>query len=146
MAVSVFVEGQLKDGEKDGFTVNECETTATYEWENLNKVSGLQFTDIACADEMNTEIALYIETFVDGIVGDILPIYTGFFTDEYEQIKFSVLNLEDKKPEDYISYVQDRPGHDFRYAIDSSKIRKELGWKSKISLKKGLEKTIKYYA
>ena len=91
--------------EKDGFTVSECETTATYEWGNLNKVSGLQFKDIACADEMNTEIALYIETFVDGIVGDILPIYTGFFTDEYEQIKFSVLNLEDKKPEDYITFM-----------------------------------------
>jgi len=91
--------------EKDGFTVSECETTATYEWENLNKVSGLQFKDIACADEMNTEIALYIETFVDGIVGDILPIYTGIFTDEYEQIKFSVLNLEDKKPEDYITFM-----------------------------------------
>ena len=91
--------------EKDGFTVSECETTATYEWENLNKVSGLQFKNIACADEMNTEIALYIETFVDGIVGDILPIYTGFFTDEYEQIKFSVLNLEDKKPEDYITFM-----------------------------------------
>ena len=91
--------------EKDGFTVSECETTATYEWENLNKVSGLQFKDIACADEMNTEIALYIETFVDGIVGDILPIYTGFFTDEYEQIKFSVLNLEDKKPEEYITFM-----------------------------------------
>ena len=91
--------------EKDGFTVSECETSATYEWENLNKVSGLQFKDIACADEMNTEIALYIETFVDGIVGDILPIYTGIFTDEYEQIKFSVLNLEDKKPEDYITFM-----------------------------------------
>ena len=62
------------------------------------------------------------------------------------EIITTICKILSKKPEDYISYVKDRPGHDFRYAIDSSKIRKELGWKSKISLKKGLEKTIKYYA
>ena len=38
------------------------------------------------------------------------------------------------KPEYLITYVQDRPGHDLRYAIDSSKVEKELGWKAEKSL------------
>jgi len=44
-----------------------------------------------------------------------------------------------------IKFVQDRPGHDFRYALNSNKIKKKLGWKSSIGLKKGLEKTFEWY-
>lgn len=44
-----------------------------------------------------------------------------------------------------IKFVSDRPGHDLRYAIDSSKISKELGWKAKYKLVDGLEKTINWY-
>ena len=44
-----------------------------------------------------------------------------------------------------ISFVSDRPGHDFRYAIDSSKIRQELGWKPSMGLLEGLADTIRWY-
>ena len=44
-----------------------------------------------------------------------------------------------------INYVKDRPGHDFRYALNSFKIKKQIGWKSKISLVKGLHMTIDWY-
>ncbi len=44
-----------------------------------------------------------------------------------------------------ISYVKDRPGHDFRYAIDASKIKNELGWKPSVNFEQGLEKTIDWY-
>ena len=44
-----------------------------------------------------------------------------------------------------IKFVKDRPGHDFRYALDSKKIFKKLRWKSKINLKKGLENTFNWY-
>ena len=44
-----------------------------------------------------------------------------------------------------IKYVKDRPGHDFRYALDSSKLKKRLNWKPKTSLSKGLTKTIEWY-
>ncbi|MBN1684169.1 MAG: dTDP-glucose 4,6-dehydratase [Gammaproteobacteria bacterium] len=44
-----------------------------------------------------------------------------------------------------ISFVKDRPGHDWRYAIDTMKIKKELGWNPQYNLKKGLLKTIGYY-
>ena len=44
-----------------------------------------------------------------------------------------------------IKFVQDRPGHDIRYALDSKKILKKLKWKSRINLKKGLESTFNWY-
>ena len=44
-----------------------------------------------------------------------------------------------------IEFINDRPGHDKRYAIDSDKIQKELGWKPSVSLEKGLEITIDWY-
>jgi dTDP-glucose 4,6-dehydratase len=49
------------------------------------------------------------------------------------------------KPESLITYVKDRPGHDRRYAIDSSKIQGELGWKPEILFEKGIENTIQWY-
>ena len=47
--------------------------------------------------------------------------------------------------EKLITYVKDRPGHDLRYAIDASKIKKELGWEPSVTFEQGLEKTIKWY-
>ena len=49
------------------------------------------------------------------------------------------------KPESLIRYVQDRPGHDRRYALDSSKIQCELGWKPEISFDEGISRTIEWY-
>ena len=47
--------------------------------------------------------------------------------------------------EKLISFVQDRPGHDQRYAIDASKIRRELGWEPKETFATGLRKTVQWY-
>lgn len=47
--------------------------------------------------------------------------------------------------EKLITYVKDRPGHDLRYAIDASKINKELGWKPSVTFEQGLAKTIDWY-
>ncbi len=47
--------------------------------------------------------------------------------------------------EQLITYVKDRPGHDLRYAIDASKINKELGWTPSVTFEEGLEKTIDWY-
>jgi dTDP-glucose 4,6-dehydratase len=49
------------------------------------------------------------------------------------------------KYEDLIAYVADRPGHDFRYAIDTSNILDELGWLPKVSFTSGIDKTIRWY-
>ena len=44
-----------------------------------------------------------------------------------------------------ITFVEDRRGHDFRYAINSSKVQKELGWMPSYSFESGLRKTVKWY-
>ena len=44
-----------------------------------------------------------------------------------------------------INYVLDRPGHDFRYAVDSSKLHRELGWKASRYFKKNIKKTVSWY-
>jgi len=44
-----------------------------------------------------------------------------------------------------IEFVKDRPGHDLRYAINSNKLRKEIKWKPKININRGLEKTLNWY-
>ena len=44
-----------------------------------------------------------------------------------------------------ITFVKDRPGHDLRYAIDASKLNKELGWKPSLQFEEGLEKTVDWY-
>jgi dTDP-glucose 4,6-dehydratase len=49
------------------------------------------------------------------------------------------------KPESLITYVEDRLGHDRRYAIDSSKIQQEFGWKPSYTFDRGIEETIKWY-
>ncbi len=55
-----------------------------------------------------------------------------------------ILNLMGKT-EDLIEFVEDRPGHDFRYSMDSTKIRTELEWSESIKFEEGLEKTVQWY-
>lgn len=49
------------------------------------------------------------------------------------------------KSEELITFVKDRPGHDMRYAIDASKLRKDLGWEPKTSFDDGIRRTIEWY-
>jgi dTDP-glucose 4,6-dehydratase len=50
-----------------------------------------------------------------------------------------------KKPQSLISFVEDRKGHDFRYAMDISRIKNELNWSPSFSFESGLEKTVTWY-
>ena len=52
---------------------------------------------------------------------------------------------KDQSYKNQISFVKDRPGHDFRYAIDASKIEKELGWNADENFETGIKKTIHWY-
>jgi dTDP-glucose 4,6-dehydratase len=87
-----------------------------------------------------------------GIVGEIYNI--GGWN---EKTNLEVVNalcdlLDEMKPrkdklsyKEQITFVKDRPGHDKRYAIDATKISKELGWKPEESFESGLRKTVKWY-
>jgi len=55
------------------------------------------------------------------------------------------LNREPGSSEKLITYVTDRAGHDLRYAIDSRKLKRELGWKQSLSFKEGMTKTVDWY-
>ncbi len=61
------------------------------------------------------------------------------------EVVYAICDLLKVEPNDCIEFVEDRAGHDFRYAIDSTKIRKELRWKPKIGFEKGLAKTVAHY-
>ncbi|QQS49750.1 MAG: dTDP-glucose 4,6-dehydratase [Bacteroidota bacterium] len=61
------------------------------------------------------------------------------------QIMDKKLNREKGESEKLISFVTDRAGHDMRYAIDASKLEKELGWKPSVTFEQGLEKTVEWY-
>ena len=65
----------------------------------------------------------------------------------YKLIEFTdrILGRSEGASEKLISFVTDRLGHDFRYSIDTTKIKKELGWTPKTSFETGLKKTIKHY-
>ncbi len=82
--------------------------------------------------------------FHKGKSGEIYNI-PGHSEHTNHEITEIILRLARKGP-DYIEHVADRPGHDFRYALNGNKILKELGFRSKVTLEEGISKTFKYYA
>ena len=73
----------------------------------------------------------------------IYNISSGIFKTNLEVIVelSNILGITNQQ----FSYVQDRAGHDYRYAIDSSKIKKEFGWQPKVNFTEGLNATVKWY-
>jgi dTDP-glucose 4,6-dehydratase len=61
------------------------------------------------------------------------------------QLMDEKLNRKKGESEQLITYIKDRPGHDRRYAIDATKIKKELGWQPTVSFEEGLSQTIDWY-
>jgi dTDP-glucose 4,6-dehydratase len=81
--------------------------------------------------------------FHDGRVGEV---YNVGGSNEWLNIDIVKLVLKlVNKPETLITFVQDRLGHDRRYAIDSSKIRRELNWKPVYSFERGIQETVHWY-
>lgn len=78
-----------------------------------------------------------------GKLGEVYNIGGNNEKTNIEIVKLILDNLN--KDESLIEYVNDRPGHDKRYAIDSSKIQDELGWKPKYTFETGIVETINWY-
>lgn len=97
--------------------------------------------------------ALY-KVVTEGVVGETYNIGGHNEKQNIEVVRTLCSLLEELAPnkpanvkryEDLISYVTDRPGHDLRYAIDASKIERELGWKPEETFESGLRKTVQWY-
>jgi dTDP-glucose 4,6-dehydratase len=102
-------------------------------------------------DGMNVRDWLHVKdhcSAIDGVFhrGKIGEVYNIGGNNEKPNIEIVRLILQNLgKPESLITYVKDRPGHDLRYAIDSSKIHHELGWTPSYTFERGIAETIQWY-
>lgn len=78
-----------------------------------------------------------------GEIGEIYNIGTGNEMTNIDITKKILAHMG--KGEEMMDFVQDRAGHDFRYAIDSSKLRNKLGWKSEVDFDDALERTVRWF-
>ncbi len=99
----------------------------------------------------NVRTWLFVEDFTGAILlvmekgkeGEVYNVGSGEERPNIEVVK-SILSALDKG-EEFIEFVPDRPGHDLRYAVDTTKIERELGWRAEISFEEGIERTIKWF-
>ncbi len=103
---------------------------------------------------VNDHVSALIKIMQKGIIGQTYNIGTGTPTKNFELVKMICRILNElvefnpkqiKKFQELIIFVKDRPGHDIKYLIDPTKIKRELKWKQKITLKSGLKSTVKWY-
>ncbi len=91
------------------------------------------------------------EVLARGRPGEVYNVGGGAEMKNLDLVKTLCALLDDAKPRTggsyagLITFVKDRPGHDRRYAIDSGKIRRELGWQPQESFESGLRKTVRWY-
>jgi len=102
-------------------------------------------------DGSNVREWLYVEDCAEGIMAAIEKgkpgeIYNIGSKEEKQNIEVAkaILKLLGKG-EELIEFVKDRPGHDFRYSLDTTKAKKELGWEAKTSFEEGIKKTVEWY-
>jgi dTDP-glucose 4,6-dehydratase len=100
---------------------------------------------------LNVRDWLFVEDHVDAIwtvfsQAESGTVYNIGGNNEWKNIDIVKLILTELgKPESLIRYVEDRPGHDLRYAIDASLIKKNLGWSPAVRFEDGIKKTINWY-
>jgi dTDP-glucose 4,6-dehydratase len=87
--------------------------------------------------------AALVQVWRDGRIGEVYNI-GGKSERTNLELTHTLLDIL-HKPRTLIRYVKDRPGHDRRYAIDCSKIERELGWRPTISFDEGLRETVAWY-
>ena len=101
---------------------------------------GLNVRDWVYVLDHNRAVEQVLES---GKLGEVYNIGANREMKNIDIVKLILSQLN--KSEDLIEYVKDRPGHDRRYAIDSSKIQNELGWKPKYAFEEAISQTINWY-
>jgi dTDP-glucose 4,6-dehydratase len=103
-------------------------------------------------DGMNVRDWLYVEDHCDAIwtvlnKGRFGEVYNVGGNNELtnRQITETILREMDRPWDQFVTYVKDRPGHDRRYAIDASKIKRELAWEPKYRFESAIRTTIRWY-
>ena len=98
---------------------------------------------------VNDHCDALIKLFFKGRSGEKYNIGSGINCSNIFLVKKILKSFADKKikigKKVKIIFVKDRPGHDFRYALNSNKIKKKLKWKPKINLNQGISKTVDWY-
>ncbi|MHA6326459.1 dTDP-glucose 4,6-dehydratase [Roseivivax sp. CAU 1753] len=94
--------------------------------------------------------AALLRVLQDGALGESYNIGGGNERRNIDLVTTICAILDRLRPRDrpyssLITFVDDRPGHDLRYAIDAAKIRAELGWQPSVTLEEGLEKTVRWF-
>jgi dTDP-glucose 4,6-dehydratase len=79
----------------------------------------------------------------EGKAGEVYNVSAGNEISNIEIAK-KILTIM-QKPEDLITFVEDRPGHDIRYSLDSTKMRSQIDWQPKFPFKQSLESTVRWY-
>jgi len=79
----------------------------------------------------------------NGKAGEVYNVSAGNEIPNIEIAKKILITL--RKPESLITFVEDRPGHDARYSLDSTKARSMVGWRPKFSFNQSLESTVRWY-
>jgi dTDP-glucose 4,6-dehydratase len=101
---------------------------------------GMQERDWLFVEDYCRAILLALEK---GKAGEVYNVSAGAPQPNLKIVKTILKHLG--KPETLIQYVKDRPGHDRRYALDSSKIQRELGWQPQVLFEDGIRRTIDWY-
>lgn len=111
-------------------------------------------------DGMNVRDWLFVEDHAralesivgQGVPGRVYNVGADAETTNIEVVRAVCAWMDELVPEsrfrphaNLIEFVADRPGHDWRYAIDSSRVRGELGWRPAVDLHEGLERTVRWY-
>jgi len=100
---------------------------------------------------LNVREWLYVEDCADAVLrimekGKVGEVYNVASGNERRNLEVAQKILDILgKPRDLITFVEDRPGHDYRYAMDWNKVKNELGWKPKTDFERGIRKTISWF-
>jgi dTDP-glucose 4,6-dehydratase len=108
---------------------------------------GLQIRDWLHVDDHAESLLLVLQK---GRLGETYAIGGDSTVPNIELVKTLCAHLDRLAPANEphankITFVKDRPGHDFRYSIDASKLKRELGWSPRMELAQGMEATVRWY-
>lgn len=126
----------------------------------INALSGMELPVYGKGDQVRDWLFVedharaLVKVATEGVVGETYNIGGHNEKRNIEVVKTICGLLDELRPcehahidnyEELITFVKDRPGHDLRYAIDASKIERELGWRPQETFESGLKKTIEWY-